>query len=252
MQQTIGERLQQARQRMGLSLDEVAEKIKIRKDILFKFESNEFSTRLPQIYSRGFFISYVKFLKLNDVTFLAEYEAIMGPAENSITLGHLQIEPGEEKIEGEPQSEELNSEEGGSAKFVKPIFQFIYFKWLIIFILAGFLGVVVYCFWPKNKVEPALPVANEPVETLFEENPGKVMYEEIILVALDTVQVFVRQESDKHRLFSGTLHKDEKQTIIKEDVLQISYSEGNNLRIERSDGTSIHPQKSGRGWIRIL
>lgn len=250
MQQTIGERLQQARQRMGLSLDEVAEKIKIRKDILFKFESNEFSTRLPQIYSRGFFISYVKFLKLNDVTFLAEYEAIMGPAERSITLGHLQIEPHEEKIEDEPQMEELNPDEGGSAKFVKPIFQFIYFKWLILLVVGCFLGLVIYCFWPKKVDE--FPAIAEPVENIFEEKAEKILSEEITLVALDTVQVFVRQESDKRRLFSGTLNKGERQIVSKEDVLQISYSEGNNLRIERSDGTAIHPQKAGRGWIRIL
>ena len=71
------------------------------------------------------------------------------------------------------------------------------------------------------------------------------------MVALDTVQVFVRQEKDKKRLFAGTLNKDERRPISKEDVLQISYSEGNNLLIERSDGSTIRPQKPGRGWTKV-
>ncbi len=65
------------------------------------------------------------------------------------------------------------------------------------------------------------------------------------------MQVFVRQEDNKRRLFAGTLNKNEKHSIVKEGVLQISFSEGNYLSIERSDGTTVRPQKSGRGWIRI-
>ena len=251
MQQSIGERLQQARQRLGLSIDEVSEKLKIRKDILLNFEANEFVSKLPSVYARGFFRSYVKFLKLNEASMWEEYSNIVGSDKTTanLTLGHLQIENSEEKIkDGEPQITELDTQEN-SAKFVKPVLQFVYFKWLIGCIVALVLLLVVSCSLPKKPKE----VVAEPTvasDEIFDTLKAP-SYEEITLVALDTVQVFVRQESDKKRLFSGTLEKNERRPIAKEDVLQISFSEGNRLLIERSDGSSIRPQKPGRGWIRL-
>lgn len=251
MQQSIGERLQQARQRLGLSLDEVSEKLKIRKDILLNFEANEFVSKLPSIYARGFFRAYVKFLKLNEASMWEEYSTIVGTDKitTNLTLGHLQIENSESKIsDSEPQITELDTQEN-SAKFVKPILQFVYFKWVIGFILALILLLIVSCSLPKkNKevVSKTVVTTDEIFDTL--DTPS---YEEITLVALDTVQVFVRQENDKKRLFSGTLEKNERRSIAKEDILQISFSEGNRLVIERSNGSTIRPQKQGRGWIRL-
>ena len=252
MQHTIGERLQQARQRLGLSLDEIAGKLNIRKEILLKFEANEFDVRLPGIYVRGFFRCYVKFLKLDENALLEEYSSIVGDTNesmNNITLGHLQIENLEEKIKDEePQITDLDSKEN-SAKFVKPNFQFVYFKWLIGLAVVLFAGLIISLCLPRKKASISLE-DKQAADMIFEAQSAPT-YEEITLVALDTVQVFVRQESDKRRLFSGTLEKDARQLIAKEDVLQISFTEGNNLLIERSDGTSIRPQKAGRGWIRV-
>jgi hypothetical protein len=82
--------------------------------------------------------------------------------------------------------------------------------------------------------------------------PMSVVTPEIItLVASGTVQVFVRTEHDKKRVFFGTLEAGARQSVPKEATLQVSFSEGGNLIIERSDGTAIRPQTSGRGWIRI-
>lgn len=250
MQQTIGERLQQARQRLGLSLDEVAEKLKIRKALLLKFESNEFATNLPMVYARGFFRTYVNFLKLNEASFLAEYSELVGDNPKPFTLGRLQIESSELKHDAvEPEITEMDGGES-SAKFVKPVWQFVYFKLLLG--LCGLLLIfgLVSIFWPKKEKIASENVSVMSSEKMFEDSADNV-YEEITLVALDAVQVFVRQESNKRRLFVGTLNKGERRSMAKEDVLQISFSEGNNLLIERSNGTSIRPQKSGRGWIRL-
>ena len=251
MQHTIGERLQQARQRLGLSLDEISDQLKIRKDILLKFEANEFDVRLPGIYARGFFRNYVKFLKLDENALLEEYSGIVGDTKESfnITLGHLQIENLEEKIKDEePEIKDLDAKEN-SAKFVKPNFQFVYFKWLIGLAVVLFVGLIISLCLSRKKA--SIPLEDKQAADMIFEAQSAPTYEEITLVALDTVQVFVRQESDKRRLFSGTLEKDARQIIAKEDVLQISFTEGNNLLIERSDGTSIRPQKAGRGWIRV-
>ena len=48
--QTIGERLEEARKRKGISIREAAEATKIRGDYLQKFESNQFDLNLAEIY----------------------------------------------------------------------------------------------------------------------------------------------------------------------------------------------------------
>ena len=63
--QTIGERLEEARKRKGISIREAAEATKIRGDYLNKFESNQFDIRLPEIYIRGFLRTYAVFLILS-------------------------------------------------------------------------------------------------------------------------------------------------------------------------------------------
>ena len=62
--QTIGERLEEARKRKGISIREAAEATKIRGDYLQKFESNQFDLNLAEIYVRGFLRGYAQFLKL--------------------------------------------------------------------------------------------------------------------------------------------------------------------------------------------
>ncbi len=253
MQQTIGERLQQARQRFGLSLDEVSDKLKIRKDWIIKFETNEINDKLPSVYAKGFLRSYVRLLKLNENSILSEYEILCNEKQTFgyVSLGHFKIDIPEENIEAStPQISNLNLQEN-SAKYVKPIFQFVYFKKLIwIVITSIILGIICLCIKHLKSDTKTSTISLEN-KNLYAPVLQEPKVEEITLIALDTVQVFVRQEKDKKRLYSGTLNKDERRSILKEDTLQISYSEGNNLLIERSDGSTIRPQKDGRGWTRI-
>ncbi|EIP97592.1 hypothetical protein OpiT1DRAFT_02038 [Opitutaceae bacterium TAV1] len=74
--QTIGERLEEARKRKGISIREAAEATKIRSDYLHKFESNQFDIRLPDIYLHGFLRNYANFLKLPGDRILADFHAL--------------------------------------------------------------------------------------------------------------------------------------------------------------------------------
>ncbi len=74
--QSIGERLEEARKRKGISIREAAEATKIRSDYLHKFESNQYDIRLPEIYVRGFLRSYSNFLKLPADKIIADYNAL--------------------------------------------------------------------------------------------------------------------------------------------------------------------------------
>ncbi|NDC74693.1 XRE family transcriptional regulator [bacterium] len=74
--QTIGERLEEARKRKGISIREAAEATKIRGDYLHKFETNQFDIKLPEIYVRGFIRNYSNFLKLSGDKLVNDYLAL--------------------------------------------------------------------------------------------------------------------------------------------------------------------------------
>lgn len=74
--QSIGERLEEARKRKGISLREAGEATKIRVDFLGAFEMNRFSeVPLPDIYKRGFLKNYARFLHLDPEKLLADFTA---------------------------------------------------------------------------------------------------------------------------------------------------------------------------------
>lgn len=74
--QTIGERLEEARKRKGISIREAAEATKIRSDYLHKFESNQFDLNLAEIYVRGFLRAYALFLHLPADKLLNDYAGL--------------------------------------------------------------------------------------------------------------------------------------------------------------------------------
>src|SRR5213078_2845434 len=74
--QTIGERLEEARKKKGISIREAAEATKIRGDYLQKFESNLFDIGLTEIYTRGFLRTYANFLKVPADRLLNDYAAL--------------------------------------------------------------------------------------------------------------------------------------------------------------------------------
>jgi cytoskeleton protein RodZ len=74
--QTIGERLEEARKKKGISIREAAEATKIRGDYLQKFESNHFDIGLTEIYTRGFLRTYSNFLKVPADRILNDYASL--------------------------------------------------------------------------------------------------------------------------------------------------------------------------------
>lgn len=74
--QTIGERLEEARKKKGISIREAAEATKIRGDYLSKFENNQFDINLTELYVRGFLRNYAQFLRLPPDRILNDYAAL--------------------------------------------------------------------------------------------------------------------------------------------------------------------------------
>ncbi|PVX38790.1 cytoskeleton protein RodZ [Pasteurella langaaensis DSM 22999] len=62
---SVGEQFRQAREKLGLSLDEAAQKANLRANILEYIENNEFShKKIPATFMKGYVRSYAKLLKL--------------------------------------------------------------------------------------------------------------------------------------------------------------------------------------------
>lgn len=63
--QNIGDRLAEARKRLGIALREASEATKIRTDYLQAMENGTFDFSLPEVYKRGFLKIYANYLKLD-------------------------------------------------------------------------------------------------------------------------------------------------------------------------------------------
>ncbi|TVR49085.1 MAG: hypothetical protein EA425_13125 [Puniceicoccaceae bacterium] len=72
---SIGERLQEARKRLGVSVREAAEATKIRGEYLQGFEADQFEINMPDIYVRGFLRSYARYLKIPADQIMTDYNA---------------------------------------------------------------------------------------------------------------------------------------------------------------------------------
>jgi len=74
----IGQKLEEARNRKGISLREASESTKIRGDYLSAFEAGQFDIDLPEVYLRGFVRLYARFLGLDQDAVLADLSLEMG------------------------------------------------------------------------------------------------------------------------------------------------------------------------------
>ena len=78
----IGKKLEEARNRKGISLREASESTKIRGDYLSSFESGQFDINLPEVYLRGFVRLYARFLDLDQDAILTDLELELGNESN--------------------------------------------------------------------------------------------------------------------------------------------------------------------------
>ena len=96
--QSIGERLEEARKRKGITVREASEATKIRGEYLNNFEANTFKMNLPDIYVRGFLRSYANYLKVNSDKVITDYNAhLIGEGKSSRRdarefLGRLELQ----------------------------------------------------------------------------------------------------------------------------------------------------------------
>ncbi len=252
--QTIGERLEEARKRRGVTIREAADATKIRGDYLQKFESNQFDIGLMDIYVRGFLRGYAIYLHLPPDRILNDFAALGGgdvrprqPSREVYGRMDLSVSSSEERAneragaaQAEPQPEESPARPSPQVTRTRPstmqtgplVSPELVFKGGI---ALGLLLAVLLLIWivkaifggesPRAAVEraaPPPPVVQPAAEATF------------TLVALDAVQVQVNAVSDNRLLYQGSLVRGQTAAVPKPGPVYIIASAGENLAVEIS------------------
>ncbi len=259
--QTIGERLEEARKRKGISIREASEATKIRSDYLQKFESNAFEINLPDIYVRGFLRTYAHYLKLNPEKILTDYASLgfgepretrrgqSHSAEPREIIGRIEIpeptkpSPASAQLPPEPPTQRAQANIPRSVptsvvtgapsadRKQKLKMPFIVGGAAIALLILIFL---IRALLSDSSGKTSTNTANSSTGTTSTaanlDNPpdGDVLR----LIALDNVQVKVTQLSDKQVLFSGDLVKGDTRYIKKDGKVSVAYNPGKNLQVE--------------------
>ena len=227
--QTIGERLEEARKRKGISVREAAEMTKIRGDYLQKFEANTFDIDLPPLYIRGFLRTYAKFLDLDPERIISDVDTVLTRdgkqprREHREPLGRVDF--GAENRAAEP----AESATGTGARSARDQAMLVKFGLLgggalvaiiLIILVIKLLFSGSSAKPPATSAEPPAPVAQaESVQTL-------------VLTAIDATRVKVVQEFDGKELFNSPLARGESRTIKKQGVLLITVEDRTKVRME--------------------
>jgi cytoskeleton protein RodZ len=257
--QTIGERLEEARKRKGISIREASEATKIRSDYLHKFESNSFDLNLPEIYIRGFLRGYANYLKLNSEKVLVDYRALApneGRAsrrDNRENYGRVDLAqtqrpspeaappaaPAESPPPPAPPARTSFATAVGSGS--SPIDRALLIKGGII---AAALVIVVAIIF--GTIKALSGGSAKPAATDIK----AVAQQTITLTARDTVRVKLVQELDGTVLFQGTLLKGESRTFPKPGSLYLTASALENVEIDINGRRQDNPY-SGYNKVEI-
>jgi cytoskeleton protein RodZ len=226
--QTIGERLEDARKKKGISIREAAEATKIRGEYLQKFEGNQFEIGLTDIYTRGFLKGYANYLRLPSERLLSDYSALRGgeprvrqPSREVYGRMDLAISTSDER--GGEQPEPAANEptpRTQQARFQRPqgslpkgpaIDPALVFKGGILVVCILVLLVIVWIV--KSIAGPATtaavsrpaPAASPEVSDTFAAAPAAA----VSIVALADVRIKVVRKSDGAELYQGPMQSGE-------------------------------------------
>ena len=255
--QTIGDRLEEARKRKGISIREASESTKIRSDYLQKFESNSFELNLPDIYVRGFLRSYAQYLKLNTEKLLTDYASLgLGSPrdardsrrhETRESFGRIDLAEAGGKSAPSPAPSQDNAGARNQPQQARSVPTSVVTgapsadrrqKFKTSFIVGGaalallLLIIILRAILPgtsdSRPSSASSSTHNTPLPTVAAENPENVLR----LIAIDNVRVKVTQQSYKKVLFDGDLVKGETRAIERNGKVNVTYDIGKNLQVE--------------------
>ncbi|MFZ5497365.1 MAG: helix-turn-helix domain-containing protein [Verrucomicrobiota bacterium] len=226
--QTIGERLEEARKRKGISIREAAEHTKIRGDYLQRFEANSFDIDLPPLYIRGFIRTYARYLDLDPERLVSEVDATLVREGKPQRREHREALGRVDFGAAEPRGQE----NGGTAADTRAA------RDKALLIKFGLLGggaivaiiviiLLINVLFARSPAKPA-QTAIQPSAPTVQADPAQTL----TLTAVEATRVKVVQDLDGATLYNGALAKGETKSFKKQGKLLITVEAGKNLRME--------------------
>jgi len=283
--QSIGERLEEARKRKGISLREAAEATKIRGDFLGYIETNKMDFDLPEIYKRGFLKNYARYLKLDVDKIITDYNAQqlsnsrLGKKNGAEWFGQMEVkkgssEGGEGSGESAPNSQnsprsddeepapygriaarpsrredsDADDEEADKTFYMKIGLIFVG-TLALVFVIFGLIWAILGS-GDEAVASPELRDSSEMGQPADFTAPAGVDSNSITLVASGNVYVLVKQQAGNTELFRKTMSAGETVTLEKEGAVDILFTAGENIVIEHA-GERLRPSTSGTAKITI-
>ena len=279
--QSIGERLEDARKRKGISLREAAEGTKIRSDFLGHFEQNKFDFDLPELYKRGFIKNYARYLKLDPEIIINDYSAQLlsnsrngnhsGSKKGSELFGQIEVKPSNTVDEDaqsnssgygriSAQSSSARSErDDGDEETDKTFYLKIGLVFIgtltLVFVIFGLIKAILSSGDdPATNTDFAQPTeisnSSSPATTPARTSVAAASSNELTLIASGTVYVLVKQQADNVILYRDTMAEGDTVTLTKDGPVDILFTAGENITIE-SDGERLRPSSSGTAKIKL-
>ena len=276
--QSIGERLEEARKKKGISIREAADATKIRGDFLDCFEKDKFDIGIPDIYVRGFLSNYSKFLHIDPAKIVTDYNSFklgrskISKRDRGELLGRLDMpDPAPENEESGPgeQAQQENlaplgsfssaPADSGTSGLVSndadPEVDYSLY-WKLGFAVAAVFAVfilLVYVVWnviTKESPEINPELVDSPVVNATDAQILEPAEEVIRLIASGDVNVLVIEKESNNRLFSDPLAAGDEVEIRKRGPVTIAFSEGRNLSYTKG-GQTYTPGTDGLGRITV-
>jgi cytoskeleton protein RodZ len=230
--QTLGERLEEARKRKGISIREAAEATKIRGDYLQKFEANSFELDLPPLYVRGFVRAYARHLDLDAARFLSEYDTLMA-GEGRAPRRETRENFGRVEFGGEGETVETSTRAPAGLDPVLLKYAMLGGGALVLIVI---ILLIVNLF--SGNSEPRTTAPKQAAAEQASAQPGTSAasaantVQMLTLTALDQTRVKIVQDSDKAIIYEGALARGESRNFRKAGKLLITVEKGSNIRME--------------------
>ncbi|MEM9026617.1 MAG: RodZ domain-containing protein [Verrucomicrobiota bacterium] len=268
--QQVGEKLEEARKRQGITIREASDATKIRADFLVSFEQGTFDINLPEIYRRGFVKNYAQFLKLDPEKIMIEYSAVSGTSnlsraarrENRETLGRMDFEPKSASVtkpsirpsqkpstvptDSEDLTVDSHSSEPSGLNFDNSLI------WKIGLLLgAGLISIAVFAFIINLVVQFSIDesdpeIAGTDSSMAAEESnsvgsgvpsPSPSNLDEFTLLAADRVFVIVKESEGDQQLLRRYLEAGEEVSLSSSGPATISYGNAEHLKVRKGGNT---------------
>lgn len=271
--QSIGERLEEARKRKGVTIREAAEATKIRGEYLNSFENNNFGINVPDIYVRGFLRAYCTYLKINSEKVITDFNAnLIGEAkaakrEHREFFGRMELQtplvseepkrPASAGAAEEAPERRSDEERRSPMSFFQNLEKEVAIKVGVIGAIALMLVLVIIWVFRSLTSGGADVADTNPTQMVpsnnqtAANNAPAAETKEITLVATGDVRVTVTERNtgrvllNYHPMVTG-----QRETVAIRDSVRIEYTEGENLNVE-INGVAYGTNKTGAGYSTI-